>query len=818
MQERLPAAARLEVQAILPAEGAQALDDWLHANHRALTGTQRQGILQKFQQGGGLPLYLKLAFDEARRWRSFDGFPDSGADIPAILNDLFNRLEQESQHGKVMLARALGYLAAAKNGLGEDELLDILWADPTLRSDFFRRSPKSPRQIAALPVVVWSRLYLDLEPYLAWRQADGMELLGFYHRQLREAVEARYCGADEKPALHRSLAAYFGNPAHPFWLDAQHTRPDQRKTAELAFQQAYAGLADELTGTLTTFDFLHARLTAAGVEELIGDYDLLLKPIATAPFGAHPSNPAVEDAGLAIIQESLHLSAHVLEKDPDQLPAQLFSRLPGFAQPSVRRLLDGALAFQARPWLRPLTPLTTGLPGGVEQRTIFASSGPDVAISPDGRLGICGAKVWDLETGREKFRLYKSGKFVVTPSGQLLIVGERNNIFSHNVWSVETGQVLHELNPAFFPFAFTPNGQMLSYMFDRSLRLTDLETGKYEKMHAVTTREVDFAAITPDGHWALSGLKNKILKLWDLRSGRLKYELKGHKENLVAAQISADGSLAVSASYSEENGVIVWDLQRGRAIATLPGFINGRPLAITPDGKYLAVGSRQIRIYDLKTPRELLTLTGHTERVASMAITPDGHRLISCADDGILKIWNLDAGNQAGSASGHTGLVKKVIVSPDGKTVISASEDKSLKIWALDTCQEKMTLAGHQGKITDAALTSDGKLVVSSSLDKSLKVWDLQTGKERFTLKAHLGAVTCVAVHGSDLAVSGSEDHTLNVWDLRSGRKMRCLRGHADSVNAIALTRMGAWRYLGVAPIRTIKILSVRVWELSTGR
>ncbi len=95
----------------------------------------------------------------------------------------------------MLVARALGCLAAAKNGLSEDEILDVLSLDPHVQADFFRRSPKSPKDIQALPVVIWSRLYFELEPYLAWRHADGTTLLGFYHRQVSYSpFKKRYYG------------------------------------------------------------------------------------------------------------------------------------------------------------------------------------------------------------------------------------------------------------------------------------------------------------------------------------------------------------------------------------------------------------------------------------------------------------------------------------------------------------------------------------------------------------------------------------------------------------------------------------------------
>ena len=40
-----------------------------------------------------------------------------------------------------------------------------------------------------MPVIVWSRLFLDVEPYLAERSVPPGTVAGFYHRQVAERVQ-----------------------------------------------------------------------------------------------------------------------------------------------------------------------------------------------------------------------------------------------------------------------------------------------------------------------------------------------------------------------------------------------------------------------------------------------------------------------------------------------------------------------------------------------------------------------------------------------------------------------------------------------------
>jgi hypothetical protein len=272
LRAKLPADSFEELLPMSREEGEELLGFWLEQAGRRLQPDQQDLVLHRFasasvgeaseEEQGGLPLYLKLAFEEACRWRSHDGVPklELHPTIRGVIrDDLFTRLSAEANHGGVFVRHALGYLGAAKNGLTEDELLDILSADGEVLADFGRRSPKSP-QVASLPVAVWSRLYFDLEPYLTERSADETSLMGFYHRQLSEVVEDDYLAADEGLARHRQLAAHFALP------EADDAVLTLRQLSELPYQETHAELWDPLFETLTNFRFLEQKAATGAVE------------------------------------------------------------------------------------------------------------------------------------------------------------------------------------------------------------------------------------------------------------------------------------------------------------------------------------------------------------------------------------------------------------------------------------------------------------------------------------------------------------------------------------------------------------------------
>ena len=102
------------------------------------------------ERSGGRPLYLKLAFEEARLWPSHVPAEELEPGIDGVIQkNLFHRLAREENHGEELVARTVGYLAASRYGLAEDELLDVLSRDADLYESFLHGSYHLPSDLVA---------------------------------------------------------------------------------------------------------------------------------------------------------------------------------------------------------------------------------------------------------------------------------------------------------------------------------------------------------------------------------------------------------------------------------------------------------------------------------------------------------------------------------------------------------------------------------------------------------------------------------------------------------------------------------------------
>jgi hypothetical protein len=275
----LVSSASLDADVIEDVPSAETLDELfdnsLEAARRRLQPHQRARALDLLHRARETPLHLKtafeLAFAEARLWKSYTEPPPFGQNLRGVIRDLFARLARPERHGPLMVARTLGYLAASRHGLAEDELLEVLAADDELYAyvaGHAHHELPPTNGDRRLPAVLWSRLSLDLEPYLTERTFDGTRLLDFYHRELREVATEVYLSDGEAQERHAALAAYFRGKADPEG-DGSWAGVDTHALSELPYHLTQAGSRVELFETLTDFRFLERKVAEVGVVEQI---------------------------------------------------------------------------------------------------------------------------------------------------------------------------------------------------------------------------------------------------------------------------------------------------------------------------------------------------------------------------------------------------------------------------------------------------------------------------------------------------------------------------------------------------------------------
>jgi len=159
-----------------------------------------------------------------------------------------------------------------------------------------------------------------------------------------------------------------------------------------------------------------------------------------------------------------------------------------------------------------------------------------------------------------------------------------------------------------------------------------------------------------DGAKIASGSWDTTVRVWDAKSGRLIHgPMRGHTKRALFVAFSPDGKRIVA--VSKNGNVCVWDVDTGALVSGPSQQHEEGTLAVTftpsstsyalsPNGRWIErctdSDSPTVEVSDSKTGLLAATFGDHTDRVRSVAFSPDSRRILSTSDDGTIRVHVLD--------------------------------------------------------------------------------------------------------------------------------------------------------------------------------
>lgn len=357
----------------------------------------------------------------------------------------------------------------------------------------------------------------------------------------------------------------------------------------------------------------------------------------------------------------------------------------------------------------------------------------DIAFSPDGlRLAAAsksGApRIWDLAEGRLRQELHGHANAVFSvaygnDSSRILTAGSDGVI---QIWDAESGVSLQKLfghDSRIGSIALRPDGrQLASCSADKTIRFWDLDLkGRFSESER--SKYIYGMAISGDGQYlALGGMSDTDVYVFDLATGQLKHRIPGPTGSINFLDFGPDHLLA-GGNWAGE--VRIWDAAQGSEVSRFqdPDGAGLTQCAFSPDGKWLAVATNKQRavVYDRARGEIAARLDGGGW---SVQFSPDGTRLCTGADSGLLKAYSAGDWKEQWSVTGPRSAVRDLAFAPDGATLAAVYESGEAGWFDAIRGLERIRIQAHSERVWTAAYLQGGGLLVTGGADRQLKFWD----------------------------------------------------------------------------------------------
>ena len=232
--------------------------------------------------------------------------------------------------------------------------------------------------------------------------------------------------------------------------------------------------------------------------------------------------------------------------------------------------------------------------------------------------------------------------------------------------------------------AFSRDGNLVAAVGTRNAVLWNVRTRKTVKIVLVGGHGANGVAFSPDGHTVAIGRADGINALYELRNGKAVAELAG-AGSVTDVDFSPDGKLLASASLT--GTVTLWNVARRNAVRELQGAVAAFAVRFSPDGNRVAVGdsSGAVAMWDPATgTRVAEPLVGHNGAVSSLDFDRSGGTLVTSAEDGKLRLWDVAARKLIGAPLPGSTTGGSVHFFPDGKHVLGVFWSGAGIVWDVD--------------------------------------------------------------------------------------------------------------------------------------
>jgi WD40 repeat protein len=377
---------------------------------------------------------------------------------------------------------------------------------------------------------------------------------------------------------------------------------------------------------------------------------------------------------------------------------------------------------------------------------------------------------------------------ILSPDGKLLATGCQDGFV--RLWDLATGvqvgpNLRHQPNKSCNPFCFSRDGRILATTGgDQFVRLWDTGSGRQLPQELTYKGTKIAAAFGPDGRTILT-ISNTYAQLWELTSGQPVGPPIEFPGDINSAVVEPGGRTFLTAG--QDKIVRSWDVATGRQLRVvfkLPGGPDGNViLSASPDGKVVLVrAAGRVERWDAATGQQLRAPLPHLHFIGGAVFSSDGKTIVTGSGDATARLWDAITGEPLGSTMRHRNGIEGIAISSDGKRIATGSYDHTARVWEKAEGTPLSRVFHLEGPCDRIAQSPDGKIIATATTTGVLQLWDVAGEKLIGPRVEHPGRVNGLRFSPDGKIVVAQGGGTIQLLEAASGRLVGQPRRHSDQV------------------------------------
>lgn len=289
------------------------------------------------------------------------------------------------------------------------------------------------------------------------------------------------------------------------------------------------------------------------------------------------------------------------------------------------------------------------------------------------------------------------------------------------------------------------------------------------------------------GDKLLTGGHDKLVNLWDTRSGQLLHTFEGHQQRITQARFVNNDQQVITTSM--DGTIRVWDTETGilnQTISDHKGAVYD--LIVSHDEKHwLSISfDKTARLIDAQTGETMFLLEGQDEPLYAAAISRDGNRIVTGGDHSAA-LWDAKTGQLMEKLDTGIPAIRSIEFTDDSRLFLLRGEYNKVDVRYAENGQRVYLLEGHdQSVIWSAGFSPDSASLLTAGGDGTIRSWSAEAGKpEKIYIGTKAAVSEAVYNHDGTMIASAAANGAAKLWRVGDSKSLRTFEGHVAAVSNI---------------------------------